>query len=343
MIGYPGDLGGACTELWHTLKLWRDHGVDCRLVQTWGPAPSLQKARCDAIGCQSLSANPTPAELRALGLAGQTVVSFCNGQFLSAAGTFHELGCRVVWVNCMNWIHPAELRLLPVFGPFAAYVFQSGHQQETLGPQLARYGARPSSFHRIPGPLDPAEFSYQPRPRKPGEPMVYGRLSRAAANKYSTNTWPIYQRIDYPRKRYRVLGWAPELAASIGAPPVAAGVEILAEQAEPADRFFSTLHAMLQINGVENENWPRSGLEAMASGVPVIVEARGGWQEMIQHGETGFCCESDAELAHWAAHLAYDDAFRLRIAAQARQRLIDHLANPTDLWTRWQSLFMSLT
>ena len=23
LMGYPGDLGGACTEAWHTVKLWR--------------------------------------------------------------------------------------------------------------------------------------------------------------------------------------------------------------------------------------------------------------------------------------------------------------------------------
>lgn len=28
VMGYPGELGGACTELWHTIKLWRQFGVE---------------------------------------------------------------------------------------------------------------------------------------------------------------------------------------------------------------------------------------------------------------------------------------------------------------------------
>lgn len=33
---YPGDLGGACTEAWHTVKLWRRFDADVHLIPTWG-------------------------------------------------------------------------------------------------------------------------------------------------------------------------------------------------------------------------------------------------------------------------------------------------------------------
>lgn len=341
VVGYPGDLGGACTELWHVLRLWRAKGLDVRLLNTWGPAPAKWKKLCDGLGCTTFAANPNAAELSALpGLAGGVVISFCNRNFLAAAGQFRELGCRIAWAGCMNWLFEMEPKIYRIFGTFDGYVFQSEHQETTLAPMLARYGAETASFHRIPGYLDPEEFPFAPRPRKPGEAMVYGRLSRAAANKFSTNSWPIYSRIDVAAKRYRVLGWSPDLAGPIGRPPDT--VETLAEMAVDPRQFLGTLHGMLQINGVENENWPRTGLEAFASGVPVVVERRGGWQEMIRHKETGFCCSSDAELAHWAAHLAYDDEYRLRVARQAREFLVDELANPKDLWQRWRELFEGL-
>ena len=36
LVGYPGELGGANTEAWHTIKLWRRFDVDVHLIPTWG-------------------------------------------------------------------------------------------------------------------------------------------------------------------------------------------------------------------------------------------------------------------------------------------------------------------
>ena len=34
LIGYPGEMGGANTEAWHTVKLWRRYGVEVHLIPT---------------------------------------------------------------------------------------------------------------------------------------------------------------------------------------------------------------------------------------------------------------------------------------------------------------------
>ncbi len=39
VCGYPGDVGGANTELWHTIKLWRRGGLDVTLIPTWKADP----------------------------------------------------------------------------------------------------------------------------------------------------------------------------------------------------------------------------------------------------------------------------------------------------------------
>ena len=41
-IGYPGEMGGANTEAWHTIQLWRQYGVDVHLIPTWGSDPVWQ-------------------------------------------------------------------------------------------------------------------------------------------------------------------------------------------------------------------------------------------------------------------------------------------------------------
>jgi len=341
VVGYPGPVGGACTELWHTLKLWRAFGWPVHLIPTWSIPEARWKERCESIGCHTHRVNPNREELEAIeGLAGGIVVSFCNGNFLQEADQFRELGCRIVWANCMNWMFAQEKRHYSLFGPFEAYMFQSEHQRNTLAPELAKWGVRTDQCHRIPGAFDPDEFTFAPRQHASADPFVIGRISRASPDKFSTNTWPILDRVDYPSKKYRVLGWADVVGKTIGKPPKWA--ECLESQAEPVDRFLGSLHAYCQINGQATENWPRTGLEAMASGVPIVVEARGGWPEMIDHGQTGFLGNTDAELAHWLAHLAYDEDRRLEVAARAFHRLVTDLADPQRIADGWQKLFASL-
>jgi glycosyltransferase involved in cell wall biosynthesis len=341
VVGFPGPIGGACTELWHVLKLWRRFGLEVHLIPSWSSPPKLWRQRVKAIGCTIHRANPNQDDLGAIdGLRDGLVVSFCNAAFLGEADQFHQLGCRVVWVNCMNWLHEHERRLYAVQGPFDAYVCQSQFQRRRLASELSGFGVRSAQFHHVPGFIDVDEFEFAPQERTAGDPFVMGRLSRASPAKFSTNTWPILRRVDYENKRYRVMGYNDAVTKTIGQPP--AFVETLAECAEDTPAFLASLHAYCQINGVENENWPRTGLEAMASGVPIVVERRGGWPEMIDHGRTGFTCESDGEMAHWLAHLAYDETFRLEMAHRAYHRLIHTLSDPEDLWARWCRVFRSI-
>jgi hypothetical protein len=63
---------------------------------------------------------------------------------------------------------------------------------------------------------------------------------------------------------------------------------------------------------------------------------------MIEHGITGFLGNSDEELAHYTAMLAYDEDLRMRIAQTARERLVEELASPDEIWAGWKRMFRSL-
>ena len=109
----------------------------------------------------------------------------------------------------------------------------------------------------------------------------------------------------------------------------------------PAQEFLARCHVLVPVNGGARENWPRVGLEAMATGVPIVTQNQWGWREMIRHGVTGFLCDTDRELAYWTAHLAYDERRRLVMAEAARAH-VKKLADPNTLIPRWQTLFESL-
>lgn len=338
VIGYPGDVGGANTECWHTVRLWRRFGLDVTLLPTWRPTERWQ-ARLDEIGCRTVQAGPDELE-DVTGLRGGVVVSFCNSHFLRHAQRFRDLGCKIVWVGCMNWLFREERRHYRRRGPFDRYVFQSEYQQTELQPQLARFGVKPEQCHRIRGAFACDEFPHEPLAHEPGTPWVIGRLSRAARDKYSKNTWAIYGRIPHPR-RARLMAWSRQVEKKLGRPPKWA--ECLPAQAETPRQFLSKLHCMVQVNGGAAENWPRCGLEAMAAGVPIVAENRWGWREMIRHGQTGYLADTDDELAFYSARLAYDEDHRMEILHRARKVLEEDLVDPASLWAGWRKLFEGVT
>ena len=333
VLGYPGDVGGASTECWHTLKLWRSHGVQVTLIPTW-TRPADKWLECTAsIGCETIHASPTalPACVR-----GGVCVAFCNTRFLDHARWFLDNGCRIIWVPCMNWVWPQERLLYAKRGVFDAYVFQSRFCWAHQTPQLAKFGYQAEQGHIIPGAFDVDEFPFCPRPHAPGQPFVVGRLSRAADDKYSRATWDIYRWIKEPRTA-RVMAWDDEIEEVLGKPPEWA--ECLPAGAESSKDFLASLHCIVQsAHGHCCENWPRVGLEAMASGVPLIVDDRGGWREMLRHGKTGFMCESPTHMADHASRLAGNEALRQNVARAARQS-VEQLAAPEPIWRGWEQVF----
>ncbi len=333
VCGYPGDVGGANTELWHTVKLWRRFGVDVTLIPTWKADPDW-RGRLEAIGCRTCESNPDDLQ-NVAGLAGGVVVSMCNTRLLATAERFRELGCKIVWAGCMNWLFPDERCHYRRCGPFDRYVFQSRYQHEQLRDQLARYGYRDSQGRIIRGAFDVDEFPFRPLAHAPGQTFMMGRLSRPAAEKFSPRMWEIFGRAPRPFAA-RVMGWNVSIEARVGRPP--SWAECLPAGAETASAFLARLHCLVQANGGAIENWPRVGLEAMAAGVPLVVDNRGGWPEMIRHGQTGFLCDSEEEMSSHIERLAREPALRRSIVEQARHAVETELADPETVWRQWQSL-----
>jgi len=337
VCGYPGDVGGANTELWHTVKLWRRFGADVTLIPTWKADPAWRR-RLDSIGCRTCESNPDDL-LNVRGLGGSVVVSMCNTRFLAVAERFCELGCKIVWLGCMNWLFAEERLHYRRHGVFDRHIFQSRYQYEQLRPQLAKHGYDDARGRIVRGAFDVAEFPFRPLGHTPGETFVIGRLSRPAPEKFSPRTWVLYGRTSPPLAA-RVMGWDAAVQARVGAPPRWA--ECLPAGAETAQTFLARLHGLVQTSGGAVENWPRVGLEAMAAGVPLVVENQGGWREMIRHAETGFLCNDDDEMACCIARLVQDSAYRQTVIEQARHAVETELADPETFWRQWKDLLDGL-
>ena len=175
LIGYPGEMGGANTEAWHTVKLWRAFGVEVHLIPTWN-CEQKWRDRVDALGCATHQVRPE--DLASVpGIAGSPVVSFCNREFIAHAHRFRELGCPLVWANCMTFLFDHEKRLFGEHGPADAFVFQSEFQRAELEPQLVEVGYTPDRGHLIRGAFDLDEFEFAPRSHPRGDVFVVGRMA----------------------------------------------------------------------------------------------------------------------------------------------------------------------
>jgi glycosyltransferase involved in cell wall biosynthesis len=335
VCGYPSSLGGADTELWHVLKLWKAHGIEATLIPTWSADPFWLE-RTAAEGINTVHVEGPDALPTISGLEGATVVSFCNGEFLAHAARFRKLGCRLVWVNCMTWLFPLEKRFIRDHGPFDAYVFQSDYQRDEMLKSLREAGAASIHYRKIPGAFDFSEFPLSPHVRTPE--FVVGRLARPDTSKWSESMWSAVK--DVPNRRFRLMGWSARVARKVGAPPPWA--EVLMPCVEPALTFYRSLDALLAMNGEAKENWPRIGLEAMASGVAVVADNAWGWQEMIDHGRTGFLASSPEEFGEYLTLLASDEARRQQVIREAFRRLADELASPCRIAKLWTDLFCDL-
>lgn len=335
LLGYPGDMGGANTEAWHTIKLWRNMGVDVDLIPTWGEDKKWEE-RLNSIGCKTHHLKKEEFH-RLPELPGSTVVGMCNSNVLEVWDQLREINCKIVWVNCMTFLFQNEMEIFRLKSPPDVMVYQSQFQRSQLEPNMKAYGMKPDQGHLIRGCFNWEDWEFNPLPHKEGKPFVFGRIARPSPDKWSPSLWPIYHRVQYPHKRVRLLGVNQETEGKIGFPPNWG--EHLAPMAEEVPDFLSTLHCILTVNGGARENWPRVGLEAMAAGVPVVAQDAWGWKEMIEHGETGFLGGTNEELSHYTATLAYDESLRMKIVKEARERLEDELANPTIIGRQWMRIF----
>jgi hypothetical protein len=343
-LGYPGAMGGANTECWHTLRLWREAGWQVTMIPTWG-ADSHWEEKLDSIGVKTVHVDVDKLET-VPGLAGSIVVGMCNQHFCRTlpqdggpADNFARLkamGCKTIWAPCMTFIFSHEVVTWTRHGLPDGFMFQSEFQRDRFAAAYKRYGYQPEQGHLIRGAFFADEFDFNPAKRVAGEPFVIGKLARPDADKWSAHHWQVVEAVKHPDRVAMCMGWTGKLAAKVGPPPNWA--VCLAPQEVTPQEFLSQCHCLLTLNGGAAENWPRVGLEAMAAGVPIVAQNAWGWQEMIEHNVSGFLCANDSELVYWLDYLAGTE-FRRREIAEAGRVRCEELSEPGAIIEGWRRLF----
>jgi glycosyltransferase involved in cell wall biosynthesis len=321
VAGYPSFYGGADMELDHNIDLWRRFDIEVHLVPMFG-ADAAMRQLCDERGCYTHDYAPGV-------FADKIVISFCNGEFLSELPKIAAGGRPryLLWANCMTWHFDKELEAHRQ-GLIDCFMFQSQYQRDMLAPALEAIrpievleGYRPffSLYNRSAGFNDEA---------KPTEYFGIGRISRDDSGKYHSDTWRMLSKVcsPVPVKAF-MLGFGENAKQKCGAAPPCDWLDWMywSPQAISAAEFYRRVHVLLHITGGSRENWPRTVLEAWASGVVPIVDADYGVREMVTDGVDGFHARSPDEAAYLASRVAFEPRLRERMIRAGRNTLMrDH-------------------
>lgn len=332
--GFPGKYGGASTELHHQIKLWRAMGVDVHLIPSGGN-PKKEPLYLELIQAGVVIHKPNQWEVLT---PDDCVLGFCNAEFLDHLPEIHSRTRRTVFINCMTWLFDKEKQRMAE-GMIALFLYQNEAVRQKNMPLLQALNPDPKIKHLTFTPyFDATAFPFIED--RAEEHFGCGRISRQDADKYAANTLHIYEYFVAPvMKRGLFLGFDARSEAKIGRPfpwiTTACDSSIISQQ-----DFYKHCQIILQPSDT-TENWPRIGFEAMASGSVLIVDDRGGWQQMIDHGKTGFLCKHERDFIFYASKMAYEPDLRREIAHNARLRGLE-LGGFDQAKASWERVFQAV-
>ena len=329
--GFPGLYGGAGTELHHQVIAWRHMGVDVHLI------PTNPGFREEPLYREMVERGVTVHNMNEWGVleAGDPILGFCNAEFLEHLPDIYARTRRTVFINCMTWLFDKEEQRMAE-GKIGMFLFQNPEVMEKNMPLLWSRNRDPEVRFKTFRPyFEDSLFPFIGE--RSDDHFGCGRISRQDAEKFAANTLHIYEYFVSPKfKKALFLGFDHRAQEKIGEPydwiTVATDQTICTQQ-----DFYKHCEIILQPSDT-TENWPRVGFEAMASGSVLVVDNRGGWRKMVEHGVTGWLCDHERDFIYYASKMAYEPGQRMEMAGRARERGLE-LGGLEASVASWEAVF----
>jgi glycosyltransferase involved in cell wall biosynthesis len=324
IVGFPGLYGGAGVELDSQITLWHDMGLDLHVVPAMDAdnEPLLRHTMARATVHPKQNYNK---------LAGMPVISFCNDVFLRDLKEIKKHAQKTIFVNCMTWLFDAEKKAHEE-GLIDLFLYQTDLTQQKVSSDLLSINSH-YNWKTFNSWFDDRKFHFWDDRQL--DKFRFGRVSRSDADKYARDTLHVYETMVAPvPKSGVILGFDHKSEEKIGKPPD----YIRAYQANGITQQEFYAHTACLIQKADTfENWPRIGMEAMASGSLLIVDNRGGWTKMIEHGKTGWLCNHDRDFIYYSSRMAYEPKEREIMALNARDKLNDLCGREASIKS-WQEV-----
>lgn len=312
VIGFPSRLGGADTELDHQIRVWRALGLQVHLIHTWDLDDNLRGMGMQDRGC--IIHEPRNWEV----CRGKHVISYCNSEFLKHLEVIRSVAKSTTFVNCMCWTFEAE-REAHRRGLIDCFLYQTDHAREKvqqvlmdINPDYRWFKVNPY-FH-----LD--DFPYHGN--RSEETFRFVRVSREDPDKFHSSQLWVYETMVAPvLKEGLILGINDGIRQKVGREPN--WIRGLPAGGMSVQEAYRSAHCLIQMSETY-ENLPRVGFEAMASGCLLIVDDRGGWRDLVLHGQTGFLCRDQREFVYYSSRAAFERVERRLMTENARHWVEKH-------------------
>ncbi len=303
-------IGGAEVVILHTARALAEHEhvlIFSRYARSW-----ISDSLSELPNVRLLRIDPTEASTS---IAQQNADLHCFHYYPPMSESdFRNLPSRVLSSTVIVNHWHTELPL--ILG--AKYVFLSEESRNQTGVNIPF-----SSGCVLINPVDTSFFDIRRTPLR----HTVGRHSRAVSIKFSDDFFVVAEAIQPSRLTMMVLGSLPKLVDYVGA-----NVRRLANSywflpfgslrvteflRYPEIYLYQTRHDFA-------ETCPMNILEAMAAGVPIVAERKGGIIDLIKHGESGMLCDDRDDFVNYSNRLFDDETARKRIADCAQQWAFDH-------------------
>lgn len=328
IYGCPSFYGGADTELRDQIYVWHKMGIELHVVPTSEVSNPVTK---DFVSGIATLHKPNLFEA----FRDMPVISFCNKEYLLNIHIIKQIASHTIWVNCMTWPFIKEKRAHKK-GLIDLHIYQTKHAYEKIKPHMLRQNSNFNYAFIIPY-FDVTSLPFR-NERDPNK-FVYGRISRDDNGKYMPSTIPIYEAISAPiEKEAHILGIMK--AFKVIGRPNEKWIHTYQPSGMTQRRFYEKCDCIVQTSEMY-ENWPRVGLESLASGSVLIVYKNDGWSGQVIHGETGYLCKTPRDFVFYASHLAHNPDLRKEMAVKARDHL-DEIAGLEASAKSWESAFNKL-
>ena len=164
-----------------------------------------------------------------------------------------------------------------------------------------------------PSPIDLEHYAWEPRRFDAGR-FVIGRHSRDVVEKHDVRDGVVYRALIERGAEVELLGATCMRALY----PADSRLRLLPVRRGGVRQYLAGLDAFYYRTGTWIEPWGRVVIEAMATGLPVVVHERGGYAQAITPGVDGFVFRTDEEAIEQLDRLRTDPALRERMGRAAR-------------------------
>lgn len=333
VIGHPSKLGGADTELDHQIKIWQKIGIEVHILHTGDLDQNCLNMKLEERGCIYHKSRDWKS------CKGMPVISYCNGEYLKNLNEIKKYASHTIFVNCMTWIFDEETKAIKN-NLLDIEIYQ---REEVAMDHMKKHSEFNNKLkaYVIPPYFDASNFPFIDPMTRGRIKYRMGRIHRADPDKFHKETLSIFEMILSPKyKDVTIMGTNEECMKKIGTP--SNWITCLPPAYTSAQDFYKSIDILVHCaDPCQTENLPRVGFESMSSGVPLIVDNRGGWKQQVIHGKTGFLANNPKEFAYFASKLAFEDDLYLSMCYEGRKHLENTWGEDSALQV-WERFFNEL-